>query len=260
MIVTLLAVYTIILAVMVMYQRKLMYFPHINLRPPVSFGLTDVKAGKLMTPDQEMLDYWYTSAKEGMPTILYFHGNGGHLGYRADFIHAAQRHGYGVWMLSYRGYGNSTGSPSEAGFYTDANAAYEYVVHELGIPRDQVIIYGESIGSAVAVELAQHKKVKALVLQAPFSSAVAVAQRVYFWLPVSLLMKDRFESIKKVKNINAPVLVFGAENDRVTGLDEAKKLYDAFAQPKKIIVFENTGHNDFNVEKIFQHLGNFNNH
>lgn len=256
-IITIFIIYAIIVTYMATYQRKMMYFPAVGLENPASYGLHDVSAGKLQTSDGESLDYWYAAAKNDMPTILYFHGNGGHIGYRADFIRAAQDQGFGIFLPSYRGYGSSTGHPTEKGLYEDARTAYEHLTEQEGIAKDRLIIYGESIGSAVAIELARKKDVAALALQAPFTSAVSIAKRIYFWLPVSLVMQDRYESIKKVDDIHAPVMVFAAQNDRITGLDEAKKLYDALQQPKKIIVFEHIGHNEFNAQRVLIHLRYF---
>lgn len=257
MMMALFAIYMMLLALMCVYQRKLMYFPHTDLLAPAQYGLEGVDAGKLKTSDGELLDYWYVPAKADKPTILFFHGNGGHLGFRTGYVQAAKTKGYGLLMLSYRGYGTSTGTPTEQGLYLDANAAYDYVRDELDIPDERLVILGESLGSGVAVELARGKKIRALVLQAPFTSTVNIAAKHYWWLPVRILMKDRFESINKVGDIHVPVLVLGAQNDTVTTLIEAKKLYDAFAHPKKMVVFEGIGHNDFDPMKVLDTLDGF---
>ena len=255
----LLVAYGLVVAGMATFQRSLLYFPHKDLQAPNFYGLAGVDAGKITTKDGEQLDYWHLPAASNMPTMLYFHGNGGHLGFRAEFFQKAVASGYGVWMLSYRGYGTSTGSPSEKGFYLDAQAAYAHLRQELGLTDEQIIIYGESLGTGPAIHLAQDKSFRALVLQAPFTSVTERASEIYPWLPVSLVLKDRFNSISRVGHIQTPTLILAAEDDRIVPAYHAKRLFDAMGEPKQFVMFSGVSHNDFPLPAIFQHLRDFDN-
>lgn len=257
MIIALLAIYALIAAGMILYQRKLMYFPHTDLLAPAQYGLDHVKAGKLKTKDGELLDFWHLPAADGRPTILYFHGNGGHLGFRANFFRAAADAGYGVWMLSYRGFGTSTGSPSETGLYIDAEAAYQYLRQDLQLADDQIILFGESLGTGVATHVAQGKKLRSLVLQAPFTSVVGLASEIYWWLPVNMMLKDRYDSISKTANVQMPTLILAAEKDRVVPARHAKRLFEVMHDPKKFVMFSGVGHNDFDPQLVLRELRNF---
>lgn len=252
---TLIVIYLVVVLAMTIGQRRMMYYPHKDLLSPAEHGLTGVEAITLDTADGESLVAWQLPAAPSMPTILYFHGNGGHLAFRTAFFEAAKQQGYGVLMVSYRGFGTSSGSPSEQGFYADAYAAYAYLSQRAA--KDEIIIYGESLGTGVAVELARSKPARALVLQAPYTSITEVASNIYWWIPVRWVLKDRFDSINKAQDIAMPAIIFAATEDRVVPASYAKELYAAFNQPKRYVEFEGIGHNDFPPDKILSILRNF---
>ena len=255
LVMTLITIYAVVVIAMTLGQRRLMYFPHTSLLAPMEYGLAQVEAAKLETADGESLDIWRLAPKDDMPTILYFHGNGGHLGFRTHFFQAAQQVGYGVMMVSYRGYGKSTGSPSEQGFYADAKAAYVHL--RQSVAEEQIILFGESIGTGVVMELARGKSVRAVVLQAPFTSAVQLASEIYPWLPVKMVMKDRFDSISKVSDVKAPVLVLAAREDYIVPLAHSQALFEALDGPKDMVVFDGIGHNDFDPSQVLKQLARY---
>ncbi len=225
------------------YQRSLMYLPMRNMEPPAYYGLKNFTAEKLVAEDGTELTAWYAPAREGMPTIIYLHGNGGHLGYRAGVYHGFAEEGFGVIALSWRGYGTSTGSPTEEGLYQDARAAIAFA-EKHGLALKQLIYYGESLGTGVAVQMAMETKPGAVVLYAPYTSIVQRAAEIYFFLPARWLVKDRFDSLGKIHNVEAPLLILHGEPDTIVPVTHGKKMLEAANEPKKGVFFPDLGHND----------------
>jgi uncharacterized protein len=249
--------YITICAVMWACQRYLMYVPHTNIQPPTAYGLKHFEDLRLQSADGTRVQVWYHGARTGYPTIVYFHGNGGHLGGRADYFNLLSGAGFGVLALSYRGYGSSEGRPSELGFYQDARATLEYATQALSIPPQQIVLYGESIGTGVAVQMATEFPIGALVLQSPYTSIEALAKDSYPWLPVRLLLKDRFDSISKIERINAPLLVFHGEKDSIVPIRYGKQLFEKAPEPKQAMYFEQVNHVDFDLEVLTKALVTF---
>jgi fermentation-respiration switch protein FrsA (DUF1100 family) len=177
-------------------------------------GLPDVSERIIPTPDGEKLIAWYGKAKPGQPTLLYFHGNGGALEFRSASIRRYLDRGRGMFMMSYRGYSGSTGSPSETANVADAKLAYDALLKE-GVRPENIILYGESLGSGVAVQVAAEKKVEGVILDSPFTSIAALAADLYPWLPVNLLLKDRYDSILHVRDVHVPVFIVHGEADDI---------------------------------------------
>lgn len=165
-------------------------------------------------------------------------GTGGH---RADVLERLQALGYGVFVLDYRGYGGSEGSPSEDGLYSDAEAARAWLL-ERG--RARLVYHAESLGTGVAVELARRHPPEGLVLEAAFDSAAAVAKTVYPFLPVDLLMKDRFDSDAKIGELQCPLLMLHGTRDQVVPFELGERLFALAPQPKRFVRLEGAGHND----------------
>ena len=147
------------------------------------------------------------------PVVLYLHGNGGALAHRADRFRAITADGTGLVALSYRGYGGSTGSPTEAGLITDAETAYAFTAARY--PADRIVLWGESLGTGVAIALAAEKPVGRIILQSPFTSTADIGAARYWYVPVRLLMKDQFHSDLRIGKVTAPVLVMHGDADRV---------------------------------------------
>ena len=222
-------------ALMYVAQRALMYHPETLRTPPAAAGLFDVQELVLDTADGEKVIVWYAPPKRDLPLVLYFHGNAGALRYRADRFRALLGDGYGLVALSYRGYGGSTGSPSEAGMIADAQAAYAFAAAH--VPAERIVVFGESIGTGVAVALAATQRIGRLILEAPFTSAVDVGARAYWFLPVRLLMKDPFRSDQRIGQVTAPLLVLHGERDQVVPLALGEQLFALANEPKRFVRF-----------------------
>jgi len=233
--------YAAALSGMYVIQRDLQYFPSRRDPAPQVVGLTGVDRITLTTPDGETLVLWYAPPPEGRPVILFLHGNGGEIADRADRLAFYQSRGLGAAFLSWRGYGGSTGSPSEAGLLNDAKTAYDHL-RGLGLSADRIVLVGESLGSGVAVQTAARNPVGAVVLEAPYSAAVDIARAQYPWLPVGLLMQDQFRSRDHIAAINAPLLILHGEADAVIPFGFGKRLFDAATDPKTFLSLGPVGH------------------
>jgi fermentation-respiration switch protein FrsA (DUF1100 family) len=234
--------YAVALSGMYAFQRDLQYFPTRRDPSPQAVGLAGVEVVSLPTPDDEVVVLWLSPAREGRPTILFLHGNGGEIADRAERFAFYQSRGFGVAFLSYRGYGGSTGAPSEAGLLADTKAAYDHLRAQ-GIPPDRIVLVGESLGTGPAVITAAANPVAAVVLEAPYSAAVDIARAAYPWAPVRLLMKDQYRSRDHIAAINAPLLILHGEEDRVIPYGFSKRLFDAARDPKTFLSLGPVGHN-----------------
>jgi fermentation-respiration switch protein FrsA (DUF1100 family) len=236
-------------------QRKLMYFPDQTRVPPESFALAVVEERLLETPDGETLVAWYGPAAPGRPTLLYFHGNAGNLANRSERVRKYLARGIGVFILSYRGYSGSSGSPSERANVADAKLAYEALIAD-GVGPEDIIVYGESLGSGVAVQLAAEKPVGGVILDAPYTSIVDVAAGAYPYFPVRPFLFDRYESLRYLPKIDAPLLVIHGEEDEVIPVAMGRAVYAAANGPKEIVTFPGAGHSDHHLygsgEEVFR--------
>ena len=181
-------IYAIICLVVYVMQRSFVYFPTKHLVKPDLFQEVE-----LQTADGLNLVAWYVHAKEKQATLIYFHGNGGNIAMREYSAKPYLNRGMGVLLVEYRGYGGNPGKPSEDGLYHDAEAAYQFLLQQ-NVAPECLIVFGESLGSGVAVELARRHTVGGVILQASFTSATSVGQKHYPFLPVKLLMKDQYQS------------------------------------------------------------------
>jgi hypothetical protein len=237
-----LASYLGLLAIMYVAQRALMYFPDRAHVSPQRAGFPEAEEVALPTSDGERVIVWHAPPRAEQPVVLYLHGNGGALHDRVDRFHALTADGTGLVALDYRGYGGSTGTPSEAGLIRDADAAYDFAVSRYAAER--LVVWGESLGSGVAVALAAKHPVGRVVLEAPFSSAVDVAARRYPYAPVHWLMKDQFRSDLRIASVAAPVLILHGDRDTVVPIALGQRLYSLVQSPKRFVRIRDGGHED----------------
>ena len=227
-------------------QRWLIYHPQpepVELPSAQHYpGLRDIR---LTTSDGVELHAWYWPVDSHGPAVLFLHGNGGDRSGRISLVQSLQERGYSVLALDYRGYGGSGGSPTEIGLYADAEAAAEWLV-DAG--HTQLVYLGESLGTGVAVELARRRPPAALILEAPFDSLVKTAQYHFPWLPVSLLLRDRFESATKVADMPVPLLVIHGDFDEVVPQPRGVALFEAAQKPKTWVPVAEAGHNDLRMK------------
>ena len=228
-------------------QRRLMYFPDRSRTQPVQAGLPEVEERVLKTPDGERIVAWYGKARPGEPTILYFHGNAGSLAARAPRIERFMGEGWGVYMMSYRGYSGSSGNPSEAANVADARLAYGALLLE-GVEPSSLILYGESLGSGVAVRIAAERQAAGLVLEAPYTSIVDIAANAYPFLPVRSLLVDRYESSKYIAQVHMPLLVLHGERDGVIPVAMGRELFRVGNEPKRLATFPDGLHSNLYID------------
>jgi fermentation-respiration switch protein FrsA (DUF1100 family) len=237
--------YGAVVALMYVAQRSLMYFPERLRTPPAEAGFPQVEELTLETSDGERIVAWHVAPRPGKPLAIYFHGNGGSLRYRASRFAALVSDGTGLLAVSYRGYGGSSGSPSESGLIADAQAAYAFAAKRH--PGQPIVLWGESLGSGVALALAAGQQVSAVILEAPFTSAADVGAAAYPFVPVRWLIKDSFRSDRRIGNVNAPVLVMHGERDNVVPIGFGERLFALANEPKKFVRFPRGGHNDLDA-------------
>lgn len=192
---------------------------------------------------------WFVRSKAETPaaTILYFHGNGGNLSHAGWLAEELAARGFDVLLFDYRGYGRSGGaSTGERSLFEDADAAYDYLVNARGVPPESIVLYGQSLGTTAAADVASRKRCKALILESGLSSASDMAAVVFPGLPrfLSRLGRNRFESACKLERVSCPVLVAHGERDEVIPVGQGRALYEAAREPKKLILNPRAGHND----------------
>lgn len=216
-------VYLLLCAAMFLLQRPLQYRPDTTPLTPALAAQHGLAQQSLTTTDGERLLIWWSApARADAPAYLYLHGNGANLAARAERLAALRRDGSGVLAVSWRGYGGSSGRPTEAGWHIDARSAWDELRRRL--PTHRLVIIGESLGSTVAVALAGQVQPAALVLDSSFDSALALAQRSYPWLPVAWLMHDPFRADLAAPRVQVPVLQVHCRNDFVSPLPHALAL------------------------------------
>lgn len=232
--------YASLCALLYFGQRSLMYFPDRTRTLPADAGLPQAVEEVLASADDAKVIVWHVPPRGDKPVVLYFHGNGGSLSYRVNRFRALTEDGTGLVALSYRGYGGSTGSPSEEGILADARAAYEFAAARY--PAGRIAVFGESLGTGVAVALAAEQPVGRVILESSFTSAADVGASAYFFVPVRLFMKDQFRSDERIGAVKAPVLVLHGERDTVVPIRFGERLFGMIRSEKRFVRFPAGGH------------------
>ncbi|MCG2704169.1 MAG: alpha/beta hydrolase [Candidatus Omnitrophica bacterium] len=222
-------------------ERASLYYPTRDIEAtPLQIGI-EYRDIAFKAADGTQLHGWFIPATGASCTVIFCHGNGGNISHRLEKIDFFHRLGVNMFIFDYRGYGKSKGHCSEPGLYADAKAAYEYV--RRGFKQEHVIIYGESLGGAVAVDLAAKEKIDGLILESTFTNVADMAKVVYPWLPAGFL-KTRFDSLAKISRVKAPKLHLHSQCDDIVPLRLGKKLFDAAPEPKKFVLLGSGMHND----------------
>ncbi len=237
--------YGSLVALVYVGQRALQYFPDRSRISPAAAGLAGAEEVLLDTADGERIIVWHVRPHGEKPVLLYFHGNGGSLSWRAGRFRALTTDGIGLIALSYRGYGGSSGRPTERGLIEDALTAYAFATARY--PATRIALWGESLGSGVAVALAAEKPVARLVLESPFTSIADLGAHIYWFLPVRWLIKDAFHSDLRIGKVRAPVLILHGERDQVVPIAFGERLYARINAAKRFVRFPHGGHNDLGV-------------
>jgi uncharacterized protein len=235
-----LVVYGGVLTLMYVFQRALMYFPDAARVTPAQAGLPQAEEITLTSSDGEKLIAWHVAPRGDKPVVIYFQGNAEGLKPRVGRFTWLTADGTGLLALCYRGYGGSTGKPSEDGLIRDTRAAYDFAAAQY--PAKRIVLFGESLGTAVAIALAAERDVGGLILDAPFTSAVDVGAAAYPFAPVRWLMKDPFHSDVRIARVKAPVLVLHGEMDGIVPIGFGERLFALANEPKRMVRFPDGGH------------------
>jgi hypothetical protein len=226
------------------YEPRMIYLPARELdRTPSDLGLA-YEDLTLTAIDGARLHAWFLPGRAAAPvTVLFLHGNAGNISHRFDKLAVLRALGADVLIVDYRGYGRSTGRPDEGGTYRDADAAYEHLTGKRALDPHRLVLYGESLGAAVAVDLAARRPVGGLIMESAFSSAVEVGRELFPFLPASLLVRNRYDNVAKIGRVRAPVLLLHSRDDEFFGWHHPQRLYEAAHPPKQLIELRG-GHND----------------
>jgi len=226
-------------------QESLVYFPHTareHATTPAAHGLPYEDVA-IRTEDGEMLHAWWIPAADARGTVLHFHGNAGNISHRIDYARMFRGLGYNTLLVDYRGYGKSTGSPSEAGTYRDAAASRRWLTETQGSNDRDIAVFGESLGGAVACWLAARHAPRALILASTFTSVPDLGAEVYAFLPVRLMSRFQYNNLECVGKVNAPVLVVHSPRDDIIPYAHGQKIYAAAREPKAFLEIAG-GHNN----------------
>ncbi|MCK9614499.1 MAG: alpha/beta hydrolase [Candidatus Omnitrophica bacterium] len=233
------------LAIYVKYleQRNLFFpFREINYTPQeIGLSYEDIY---FATQDNKKINGWFIPSKNAKYAILFFHGNAGNISHRLDKIKIFHDLGLNIFIIDYRGYGNSEGKPSETGFYLDARASYGYLIDKLKIKPSSIILYGESLGGAVAFELATQVDVLAIITEETFSSVRDVAKDIYPFLP-SFFVGDKFNSVSRIGKLTIPKLIVHSKDDEMIPFKHAQKLYESAKDPKMLVAISGSHNSAF---------------
>ena len=236
-----LIVYLIVTLGLYIFQRKLLYYPNFN---------SDIKGDGLShsfeninikTKDNINLKGWFHLKDLKKKTILFFHGNAGSLDNRIYKLNLLGNLDINFLIIAWRGYSGSSGKPTELGLYQDAKSAVNWL-NLKGITEKNIILYGESLGTSVAIEIGQHKNFAGIILEAPFTSMADTGKKHYPFFPVKLLLKDKYENENKIKNIKFPILVMHGKKDKIIPFYMGKEIYNLANEPKSKYFTENDDH------------------
>ena len=219
-------------------EQNVLYRPYADLEGDPSVLGLPFENVFLRTSDGVRINAWWipaANAEASTRTLLYCHGNGGNISHRLDRVQMYHRLGLSVLLFDYRGYGKSEGVPSEGGTYEDAQAAWDYLTHMHHLSPSSIVLYGESLGCAIALETALHQPAAGLILESPFTSTVAMAARLFPQLPVNALIKNRYDNLEKIKRLRLPVLILHSPDDQTVPFAMGKALFDAAGEPKTFI-------------------------
>ena len=235
--------YVGLLVLLFLFQSKLVYFPtRVIEQTPRDFGMAfeDVT---LETEDGVKIHGWYVPADDAKGTVLFFHGNGGNISHRLPTLQTFREMSLNTLIIDYRGYGRSEGSPGEEGTYCDAEAAWTWLTKTKNVPPGKLVIFGRSLGGAVASHLAVQHPPAALVLESSFTSVPDMGARLYWYLPIRLLSRFQYNTRKNVAAVRCPVLIIHSPNDEIVPFENGKRLLEAANEPRQFLEITG-GHND----------------
>lgn len=244
LLITLVVVYLIVVFLVYAGQSRLIYFPEIEQEisnKPSAIGL-DYTSVNMATADGERLHGWWVSVPDAKGTVLFFHGNAGNISQRINYLTMFKRLGYNTLLFDYRGYGQSSGVPSESGTYLDAQAGWRYLTEIQNISPERIILFGESLGGAVAAWLAAREKPGLLVLASTFTSVPNLAAQIYPFLPVRWITRFHYNTLESLQSVTCPVFIAHSPEDEIIPFEHGQQLFQAASAPKQFLPLEG-GHN-----------------
>ena len=233
-ILALVSFYVLLLSIVFLFQRNLLYHPSVNnyLKDKVTNEPTEIEKVKITTMDNiDLVAWFYNKNTTKFKTILFFHGNAGSLENRTYKLNHFKDLNVNFLIIAWRGFSGNKGKPNEMGLYEDAESAIRWLKTK-GITEKNIILYGESLGTGVAVEVARNKNYAGVILESPFTSMINMGKKHYPFFPVGFLLKDKFESYKKITNISVPILIIHGKIDKIVPFTMGKKMYELANEPK----------------------------
>jgi uncharacterized protein len=237
--------YAVILLLVFLFQARLVYFPEVErdlMVTPRAAGL-DYEDVTLHAADGVALHGWWVPVSAARGAVLLLHGNAGNISHRLEYLTMFNRLGYASLIIDYRGYGKSSGTPTEDGTYRDAEAAWQYLIEARELKPHDIVLFGESLGGGVATWLALKHPPRVLVLASTFTSVPALGAQVYRWLPVRRLARIEYDNLERVRKITVPVLIAHSRNDDIIPFSHGQALFAAAHEPKQFLELRG-GHND----------------
>ena len=242
LIMTTVSTYLLVIVLAFTNQSRLIYFPQQQISDtPSAIGL-DYTPVNIATADGETLHGWWVPAPDAKGTVLFFHGNAGNISHRINYLKMFERLGYNTLLFDYRGYGQSSGAPSESGTYLDAQAAWRYLTETQGIAVERIVLFGESLGGAVAAWLAAREKPGLLVLASTFTSVPDMAAEIYPFLPVRWIARFQYNTLESLQSVTCPVFIAHSPDDDIVPFAQSQRLLEAAPEPKEFL-FLHGGHN-----------------
>lgn len=224
-------IYFLVLVFLYFYQRNLLYHPNENNYSEDKISV-DIENVRIKTSDNiELLGWYHEKNLKDFKTLIFFHGNAGSLENRIHKLNHFRDMNINFLIIAWRGFSGNNGNPSEQGLYEDGKSAIDWLIKK-GVSEKNLILYGESLGTGVATHLAQNKNFAGVILETPFTSMIDAAKKFYPYIPVKLLLKDKFENYKKIKNINSPILIMHGEADQLVPFSMGEKIYEIANEPK----------------------------
>jgi len=235
--------YVILLLVLFVFQKQFVFHPESELHLTPSYAGLEFESVTFETMDEEDIHGWFIPHENARATLLYFHGNAGNMSDRVESVKMLHDLKLNIFIIDYRGYGQSTGSPSESGTYRDARAAWKYLTETRNISAEEVVLYGRSLGGAVAIELATRVQPGAMLIGSTFTSARDMARKMFPYVPVGILMGISYNSEKRIAHVQIPTLITHSVDDDLIPFELGKRLFDAANEPKRFVELHG-GHND----------------
>jgi uncharacterized protein len=250
-------VYLLLVILMLAMENSLIYFPSVYPNGDWNPQGLKFEDAWFESADGTKLHGWYVPHADPRAIVLIAHGNGGNLSHRSELLELLNELGVSAMIFDYRGYGRSSGSPTEAGILADARAARRWLAERAGVRETDVVLFGESLGGGVMVDLAAADGARALVLESTFTSLPDVAAYHYPWLPVRLLMRTRLNSAAKIAAYHGPLLQIHGDADTIIPLAIGRRLFDAAGEPKQLVVIPGGDHNDPHTPQFVAALDKF---